>query len=359
MAASTFERYLARQIYGSVGFVLVGFLALFAFFDLIQELGDLGKGAYHLREIFGYVLLSVPAHAYELLPVVVLIGTLYVLAHLASNSEYTVMRVSGLAPLRAAGMLMRIGLAFVALTFLVGEWIAPYAEETAQSLRMRALSSLIGQDLGSGLWLKDARSFVNIREARSAETVTGVRIYEFDAAYQLRLASAAARADYRGAGLWQLSDVVQTRFTGEGPRVERFAVAEWRSEINPDLLNVLIVVPDRMSIWGLYKYVRHLAENRQKTERYQIAMWKKIFYPFATLVMMALALPFAYIHARAGMVGVKVFSGIMLGIFFHMLNSLFAHVGLLQNWPPIAAAMVPGVAFFLGAVLMMWWVERR
>ena len=51
--------------------------------------------------------------------------------------------------------------------------------------------------------------------------------------------------------------------------------------------------------------------------------------------MMALALPFAYMQARAGMVGVKVFLGIMLGIFFHMLNSLFSHIGLLQNWPPL------------------------
>jgi lipopolysaccharide export system permease protein len=359
MPVPTVERYLARQIYSAVSFVLVGFLALFAFFDLIHELGDLGKGAYHLREIFVFVLLSMPAHAYELLPVVVLIGTLYVLSYLASNSEYTVMRVSGLSPARAAGMLMRIGLAFVALTLVIGEWVSPYAEEAAQSLRMRALSSLIGQDLGSGLWLKDARSFINIREARSADTVTGVRIYEFDASNQLRVASAAARAEYRGAGLWQLSDVVQTQFTGSGPRVARFATAEWHSEVNPELLKVLIVRPDRMSIWGLYKYIRHLTENRQKTERYQIAMWKKLFYPLATLVMMVLALPFAYIHARAGMVGVKVFSGIMLGVFFHMLNSLFAHVGLLQNWPPIAAALVPGVTFFCAAVLMMWWVERR
>ena len=114
-----------------------------------------------------------------------------------------------------------------------------------------------------------------------------------------------------------------------------------------------------MSAWKLYKYTEHLAGNRQKTERYEIAMWKKLFYPLATLVMMALALPFAYIQARAGMVGVKVFSGIMLGTFFHMLNSLFSHVGLLQNWPPVAAAAVPSAAFFLAAVLMMWWVERR
>lgn len=359
MAASTLGRYLGRQIYGTVAFVLIGFLALFAFFDLIRELGDLGKGEYHLRAIFLYVLLSVPAHAYELLPVVVLIGALYVLSHLASNSEFTVMRVSGLAPLRAASILMKLGLAFVGLTFVIGEWVAPYAEEAAQSLRMRAMSSLIGQGLQSGVWLKDGGSFINIREARTADTVSGVRIFEFDAAFRLRVASEAQRARYRGEGLWELENVAVTRFTPEGPRIERLSAAEWRSEINPELLNVLIVVPERMSIWALYKYTRHLADNRQKTQRYEIAMWKKIFYPFATLVMLALALPFAYIHARAGMVGVKVFSGIMLGIFFHMLNSLFAHVGLLQDWPPVGAAAVPGGAFLLAALAMMWWVERR
>src|SRR6185369_13087377 len=88
----TLERYFARQIYGAVGFVLLGFLALFAFFDLIKELGDLDRGEYHLRAVFLFVLLSLPAHAYELFPIAVLIGTLYVLGQLAANSEYTVMR---------------------------------------------------------------------------------------------------------------------------------------------------------------------------------------------------------------------------------------------------------------------------
>ena len=139
----------------------------------------------------------------------------------------------------------------------------------------------------------------------------------------------------------------------------RLPSVEWHSAVNPEMLDVLIVAPERMSVWKLYKYTEHLAGNRQKTERYEIAMWKKLFYPLAVLVMMALALPFAYIQARAGMVGIKVFSGIMLGTFFHMLNSLFSHIGLLQNWPPVAAAAVPSAAFFLAAVLMMWWVERR
>ena len=337
--------------------MLLGFLALFAFFDLIAELRDLGNGNYRLRQIFTVVALSVPAHAYELFPVAVLIGTLYVLAHLSSNSEYTVMRAAGLSSLAAGRVLTRIGLAFVVATFAIGEWISPYSEELAQKVRMDAMQSVIGGSLNSGLWFKDERSFINVREAREANVLGGVRIFEFDASYRLRQVTAAARGEYVGAGSWRLIDVAQTMFGPAGPTTAHYKEAEWRSAVSPDLLNVLIVVPERMSAWKLYKYLQHLAGNRQKTERYEIALWKKLFYPLATLVMMALALPFAYMHARSGMVGVKVFLGIMLGIFFHMLNSLFSHVGLLKEWPPVASAAVPSILFLGTAILMMLWIE--
>ena len=358
MRIPTLQRYLARQVYGAVGFVLLGFLALFAFFDLVAELRDLGNGAYQLREIFLVVALWIPGHAYELFPVAVLIGTLYVLAHLSSNSEYTVMRAAGLSPLSAGKVLAKIGLAFVVATFAIGEWIAPFSEEAAQKVRMEAMQSLIGGSLNSGLWFKDERSFINVREAREADVLGGVRIFEFDSAYRLRLVTEAARGEYAGAGKWRLLNVAQTMFGPGGPTTARYAEGEWRSAVNPDLLNVLIVIPERMSTWKLYKYLQHLAGNRQKTERYEIALWKKLFYPLATLVMMALALPFAYMHARSGMVGIKVFLGIMLGIFFHMLNSLFSHVGLLKEWPPVAAAAVPSLLFLGTAILMMLWIER-
>jgi lipopolysaccharide export system permease protein len=282
-----------------------------------------------------------------------------VLAHLAGNSEFTVMRASGLSPRRAALVLGKIGLAFVVATFLVGEWVAPAAEELAQKVKMRAMSALIGQDLQSGLWFKDEGSFINVREARQANVLQGVRIFQFDDDYRLRKMTAAERGDYRGGGVWQLAKVVETEFTPEGPRTLRLAEREWRSAVSPDMLDALIVRPERMSAFALHKYTQHLAGNKQKTERYEIALWKKLIYPLATLVMMALALPFAYMQARAGSIGVKVFLGIMLGIFFHMLNSLFSHIGLLQNWPPISAAVLPSAAFLAAAMLMMWWVERR
>jgi lipopolysaccharide export system permease protein len=268
----TLERYFARQIYGTVGFVLLSFLALFAFFDLIKELADLGTGEYNLGQVFTFVLLSVPTNAYELLPVAVLIGTLYVLAHLANNSEYTVMRGSGLSPGRAALALAKIGLAFVVLTFVIGEWVAPHAEEQAQKVKLRAMSSVIGQDLQSGLWFKDEGAFINVREARQANSLTGVRIFDFDADYRLRRMTVAQRAEYQSGGRWRLVDVVQTEFTRDGPRTARLPEQEWRSAVNPEMLDALIVRPERMSAWALHKYTQHLAGNRQKTERYEIRL---------------------------------------------------------------------------------------
>jgi lipopolysaccharide export system permease protein len=354
----TIERYLARQIYAAVGFVLLGFLALFALFDLIAELRDLGMGNYQLRQIFTAVALWMPGRAYDLVPIAVLIGTLYVLANLSSNSEYTVMRASGLSPWRAGWVLAKVGLAFVVLTFAIGEWVAPYSEQAAQQVRMRAIQSLIGGSFNSGLWFKDGESFINVREARDANLLQGVRIYEFDAAFRLRQVTEAERGEYAGDGKWRLVHVAQTMLGPGGPSVARHEEADWRSAVSPDLLNVLIVAPERMSARKLYRYLQHLTGNRQKSARYEIALWKKLFYPLAALVMMALALPFAYMHARSGMVGFKVFLGIMLGIFFHMLNSLFAHIGLLNEWPPMAAAALPSLLFLTTAILMMVWIER-
>ena len=86
-------------------------------------------------------------------------------------------------------------------------------------------------------------------------------------------------------------------------------------------------------------YVQHLRENRQESARYEIALWNKIIYPFAVLVMMVLALPFAYMNVREGGVSTKIFAGIMLGLGFHLFNRLFGHLGQLAAWPPILAAL--------------------
>jgi lipopolysaccharide export system permease protein len=114
-----------------------------------------------------------------------------------------------------------------------------------------------------------------------------------------------------------------------------------------------------MSLIGLVNYTRHLSDNKQKTERYQIALWKKLVYPMAALVMVALALPFGYSHNRVGGVSLKIFAGVMLGILFYALNGLSSNLGAINSWSPLLSATAPSALFLLVAMGMLWWVERR
>jgi lipopolysaccharide export system permease protein len=202
-------------------------------------------------------------------------------------------------------------------------------------------------------------AFVNVMEVTPSAELKGLRIYEFDEGYRLRSLRHAAGAEYRGQNTWQLIDVAQTVFEGEKTRVDRQERMFWQSVLEPGLLNVLLVKPEKMSALSLDSYSQHLKENRQKALRYEIALWSKLLYPVAVLVMMIMALPFAYFHNRQGGVGAKIFAGIMLGLAFHFLNRLFGHLGLLNDWPPLLSAVTPTLLFLAAAVSMMWWQERR
>lgn len=354
-----YRKYLAREVSGAVLLVLGAFLALFGFFDMIGELKDIGPNGYQLHHAVGYVLLRLPGRVYELMPVAVLIGALYALSTLARHSEITVLRASGLSTRGLLGSLFQVAAVFAAVTFLLGEFIAPPAERAANQLRLKAVSAVIAQDFRSGLWVKDERSFINVKTVLPDTRLRGIRIYEFDENARLRSVSEAAEGEYVPPAAWRLSGVVQTVLDGERATVERKPDMLWASALNPDILSVLLVVPERMSLMHLSSYIKHLSENRQKTHRYEIALWKKLIYPLAVFVMVALALPFGYTHNRMAGVSLKIFSGVMIGILFHMLNGLFSSLGAINSWSPLSSALAPSALFLFAAVGMIWWVERR
>jgi lipopolysaccharide export system permease protein len=370
-------RYLGKAIFASVAFVLTGFLALFSFFDLINQLQDVGRAGFGLQHALAVVALDVPGHVYELMPIAALIGTIYALAQFASHSEFTAMRAAGLGRRRAMATIARVGLWFALFTAVVGEGLTPVAEKFSQQVRLAALGGAVGGQFRSGLWVKDTikgpqgqverMRFVNIGEMLPDGSMRAIHVFEFDRDFRLVEILDAAAGHFDAPAAWRLESAVKTTFlpvdlSGRSTalRAERrdLGTHRWSSELSPDILTVLMLVPERMSAWSLAQYAQHLRENRQRADRYEIALWKKLVYPFAVIVMMALALPFAYLQVRAGGIGYKVFAGIMLGVGFHFLNSLFSHLGLLNTWPPWLAAIVPSAMAMALALVMLAWVDR-
>ena len=355
----TLRRYLASEIMAATGLVMLALLLLFAFFDLIDEMKDLGRGGYRMTDVVLHVVLSVPNHVYEVFPIAVLIGTLFALAQLVSTTEYTVIRVSGVSLWKLNRTLLGVGVLFAALTFAFGEFIGPPAEQLAQRLRSLAIAGIVAQEFRSGLWIKDGRNFVNVGEVTPEVELRRVRIYEFDEDYRLRTLSMAERGTYLQNRTWALHGVVRTTFDDARTQVRNIPDLEWTSVLEPQLLSMLVVKPDKMSAWSLYSYTQHLKENRQKALRYEIALWTKGMYPVAVLIMMVLAVPFAYFQKRQGGVGARIFTGIMLGLAFYVLNRLFGALGLLYDWPAPVAAMSPTLIVLAVALTMMWYQERR
>jgi lipopolysaccharide export system permease protein len=293
------------------------------------------------------------------MPIAVLIGTLYALATLAKNSEITVMRASGMSNSALMRSLGLIGAVFVALIFVIGEYVAPPAETAAEEWKLTATKATVSQQLRSGLWVKDGRLVINVRTLMPDRTMRNARVYTFDENYALVSISEAKRGEYDGMGEWKLLEVSRTLFLDDRTQVERLPEIRWRSELTPEVLGVLMVSPEHMPFAKLWTYISHLRDNNQNADRFEIALWKKLIYPFAALVMMALALPFGFTHDRMGGASARIFMGVMLGVGFPLLNGLFSNLGMINAWPPIMAALTPSLIFLAAAAWLLRYVERR
>ncbi len=368
----TVRSLLYRDIVTSVAFVAVGFLSLFFFIDFADELEDVGQRGYAVQHAAMATLLELPGRLYELLPIAVLIGTIFSLARMAQTSEYTILRTGGLGPARALGLLASLGAAFALLTAFMGDVVAPVTSRAAVDLKARFSG---GRDLGrTGAWLRDTRIAedgqravsVNVSRVASDGQLDGIRIFEFDVNRHLRTRVSARHGRVDDAGRWQLQDVNVMHWQNEGEGVRAavqqtdHATLAWPTSLTADVVASAVQPVGTMSTLELWRYATHLSDREQASQRYAIQFWRKAFYPLACLVMIALALPFAYLSARAGGVSLKVFGGILLGISFVLLNSVSGHLGVLRDWTPWMAAAVPGLFYTaLSMVAYAWLVRYR
>jgi lipopolysaccharide export system permease protein len=369
VAMKTLRRLVYREILLATAFVVLGFLSLFFFFDLVEEIESLGRytaTGYTLTHALTYVALLIPTHLYELMPIAVLIGTIFVMARLAQNSEFTILRTSGLGPWRALGSLLILGLGFVMFTFALGDYISPVADRTAQLLKARYTGRItVGQ---TGAWLKEKQDYgryaVNVGELASDGVLHDIRIFEFDNRGFLSSMMQAQSALVSDDESWQLQQVSRTEFPSAGAtsasvELVQVAALRWPNHLSAEMVSAALLKPERMRTIDLFQYIQHLQSNAQAAQRYEIEFWKKVFYPLSCLVMVVLALPFAYLHFRSGSITTYVFGGVMAGISFFLLNNVFGYIGNLQNWQPWLTAALPGMIYSMLSLMAFGWLVLR
>ena len=345
-------RYINREFFIGILIIMFGLICLFAFFDFIQEIGDLGKGSYGILQAILFVILSIPGHIYEVIPLAVLIGSMYSIGQLSYNYEFNVMRASGYSIKKIAVSLMYTGLFFSFFTIIVGDFIAPHSEKSAQQIKLGNSNSSVSQEFGSGFWIKDGDNFVNIENVLPDSSLEQINIYEFDNKFNLRTIVNAKNGFFK-QGEWKLSDIQQTIINKNSIEIKNITSGSWKSLMRPEMMNALIISPQKMSTINLFKFINYLKQNNQKSTKYEVALWEKLIHPLMPLVMLIFAIPFGFLQERSGGKFFKMFIGIIIGIAYQILNTLIRHLSLLNDWQPFVSSLIPTLIFLFIGIYMI------
>jgi lipopolysaccharide export system permease protein len=349
------DRYIGSSIVSSLLVVTSVLVALFTFMSFFEQLDDIGRGQYDTGQALLFTLLNIPALVYQLMPMATLLGCIIGLGLLANNSELIVIRSAGVSLGRIAWSVIKIGILVIAVLIFIGEWLAPKGLQMAQQLRANALSDNVNIGSQAGLWAKDGLTMINAKELLPGDRLGDVRIYKLDEQYRLVELMRAEYAAYRN-GQWTLNNVESSTLhsdisadtpANEKVTVEHYATLNWNTSVSPDLINVVAVKPETLSVWGLYEYTQYLRKNGLNVGRFEQTLWSKFTTPVIALLMVLLSIPLVFGSFRSVSISQRIFVGVLIGVGFNLLNRLVNYAGLVYDlnvavymfFPIVVAAM--------------------
>lgn len=346
------DRYIGRNIIVSVLIVLVILLALFTFFQFLEEVKDVGKGRYDTGKALMFVLMTLPSLAYQLLPMTLLLGCTIGLGVLASNSELTAIRSAGVSLEQIVRSVLKVGLAVIVIGIVVGEWLAPLSEQKAQTMRSVAKSSHLSLKGSQGLWAKDGAQYINVRKILPGKRLSNIYVYEVDHQHHVTHMFQAESAYFRN-GSWVLENVEHSYLVKGNVIAQREDEHLWKTDLSPELLNVVTVQPNTLSVWGLYQYIDYLQSNRLSADKYWQSLWSKLMLPLVSGVMVLLSIPFVFGPLRSVSIGHRILAGALVGIGYHLFSQMFSYLGLVMKLNPAFTALMPTLLAMLLVVVLL------
>jgi lipopolysaccharide export system permease protein len=346
-------RYIVKEILKGSFIAILLLLTLFNLFTFSDELKDLGKGHYGLKEIFSYLALTSPRVFYELMPSSALLGSLFILGAMGNNRELIAMRAAGLSVLGIVKAVMLAGAILVAISIAVGEFVAPTTERAGQMLKSSSQNEQDIMNNGYGLWLREGKKFINVRQIMDDEHLVDISIYELDDQNRLRQNMHADKATFLKDQQWKLEGIRRSQISTEQMAASAQKEEIWKSSIAPDLLKVVVVSPDNMSLYDLAKYIDFLKENHQKSHSFELAFWGRIVNPLVTFIMLLVSAPFVIGVKRGVSVGGRMMIGVIIGMGFNIFDKIVGHMGLIYDLNPPLMAFLPSLIVLALALFAM------
>lgn len=348
------NRYLALQVFIGLVVATAVILPAFAFLDLLDQLADVGKGTYRVKDAFLHTALLLPRRFIQLAPFIALLGTVFALGRLAVNLELTALRVAGLSPVRISLAPLGVGLAMLLFIAVLEQFIAPYFQQKAILHQATALGKTAELGKNLGIWTRDERNILRIGEMQGIKRAENIELMHFDDNGFLLTYTHAQHADILDDNLWKLNDVVTKTFTGERIESVNASSMNWKSFVNPGDISTLTKSPESLSPTELFQHVRFLRATGQEADSYALALWRKMGGALTTIAMLLFSIPFVLGSVRTGL-GKKVVFAALIGVGVYLLDQIIANAGLLLHLNPLLTALLPGLALIALASL---WLRR-
>lgn len=345
------DRYIVSNVAAAMLLVMAIVLSLDVMFAFIAEMEEL-EGNYQIYEAFLFVLTTMPRRIYDYMPLAAFMGCLVGLGAMAKNSELVVLRAAGVSTGRIVFSAMKPALVVVLISLFIGEYVAPLTERIAQSQRAIQQGASENTVIQSGLWHREGSVFMHFNAVEPNGVLHGVSLQFYDENKRLTRSRFAGRAIYQRDS-WLLEQVVETRFEEDKVVSDIIPSLQWKTELSPSLLSVLMLKPDNLSITGLYTYSNYLKEQDLNASEYMMAFWKKVLQPITTGVLVLVAISFVFGPLRSVTMGFRVFSGVIVGLLFKYAQDLLGPSSLVFGFNPIYATLIPIIVCFLAGIYLI------
>jgi LPS export ABC transporter permease LptG/LPS export ABC transporter permease LptF len=361
-ALSLLDRYVATSYLRSFAVAFVALIGLFYVAAFLDHSDKVFKGQATWPQLLQFFLYQTPEYIYYVIPLSVLLATLVTIGLLTKNSELVVMKACGISLYRVALPLLLCAVAAGGVLFALEQTILGPWTRKAYAIRhvMRGFSPQTF-DVLERRWLVGTNgdiyhyTYFDPRQQQLAQ----MSVYQFDGRMErLQRRVFAERALYLHArsgraDAWHAEQGWVREFApdGETNRFEPFAESTISLE-PPSYFATQEPEPRYMSYSQLKSYVQRLRASGFDVIEQQVALARKVAFPFVTLIMTLIAVPFAVTTGRRGaMYGIGI--GIVLALGYWVAISVFAALGSGGLVAPALAAWAPNLLFGAGAAYLL------
>ena len=354
---SLLDRYVGKQYLRIVLLTFVGLLGIFYIATFVDLSDKLFKGQTTVLTILEYFWYATPQYVSYVLPISALVATLVTVGMLTKSSELTVMKACGISLYRVSLPLLLFSLLWSGVLFGMGESFQAEANRRAEGIRHVINGNPLATfDLLDRRWLVSqdgAMIYHYVHFDPDRVELNAVTTYRFaDDDWRLAERTYATQAVFDDG--WQGREVWRREFGDHrGPGAfERPAPRDMPWIDPPEYFATEQPEAERMSYQQLTRYIGELEASGVDVVALRVALQRKLSFPFVTLILTLIAVPFAVTTGRHGaMYGVGI--GIILAFSYWLVASIFAAIGSAGLLTPLLAAWAPNVLFGGSAVYLL------